>query len=102
MRCAGSPPRNKNQWFRSLRPFRFDFFFTASNEADADVCGNPSAVPLPNIKNRSGDVVECHGPPSKSDTIVVFARSSADLQNGGAPPFAILSSVVAIVDGVSP
>jgi hypothetical protein len=39
MRCAGSPPRKKNQWFRSPRPFRFDFFFTARNEDDADVCG---------------------------------------------------------------
>ena len=63
---------------------------------------DPSTMTMQYIKIWSGDVVECHGPPSKSDTIVVFARSSADLHNGGAPPFAILSSVVAIVDGVSP
>ncbi len=46
MRCAGSPPRKKNQWFRSLRPFRFDFFFTARNEADADGCGEHGFIAI--------------------------------------------------------
>ena len=59
IRCAGSPPRKKNQLFRSLRPFRFDFFFTARNEADADVCGEHGSQQflLPRIFDDALDLV---------------------------------------------